>query len=106
MLIEGVVHLNARIPTRDRLDLGANAHIQMLLWKPNKVHFQFIEPEVKRAFDINEEKAKKLGKKYISYMSGELRKVLIYHTKKRFEVIDKYVEKYIVFIGDTPITFT
>lgn len=89
MLIEGVAHLNARIPTKDRLALGANAHIQMLLWKPNKVHFQYEEPELDYPASDN-----------------ELQRLMVYHTKKRFEGIDKYVEKYVTFIGNTPITFT
>jgi hypothetical protein len=90
MLIEGVAHLNAKIPTRDKLALGANAHIQMLLWKPNKVHFQFEEPEIDLEFEQ--------GTIY--------KKTLMYHVKMRFEIINKYVEKYIVFIGNEPVTFT
>jgi hypothetical protein len=105
MLIEGTVHLQKKLSTKQKMDLGSDRLLSLLLFKPHKIHFQFIEPEIERIYEMEDVYVEQYQEAAVDRMAADLKKLIIYHTKKRFKKIEDCVKDYVVFIKQKTISF-
>jgi len=106
MLIDGTVHLKGKLSNKEKVDLSESRLINMMLFKEHKINFKFIEPEIDKVFEMEDVYYQNYDETAVDHMAGDVRKLIIYHTKNRFATILDRVEKFVVYLEGKTITFT